>query len=68
MGGQIMFTQGDVKVARLLRATQLPPAARQHWVTVFGRRYRLDFAWPDFRVALECDGRAFHEFQRDRTR
>jgi very-short-patch-repair endonuclease len=58
----------EVKVARLLRASGLPAPVRQYEVTMFGRRYRLDFAWPEFRIALECDGRAFHEFQRDRTR
>jgi very-short-patch-repair endonuclease len=58
----------EVKVARLLRASGLPTAVRQHRVRIFGRTYRLDFAWPEIRLALECDGRAFHEFQRDRTR
>jgi very-short-patch-repair endonuclease len=58
----------ETKVARLLRASGLPAPVRQYEVTMFGRRYRLDFAWPEFRIALECDGRAFHEFQRDRTR
>jgi very-short-patch-repair endonuclease len=44
---------------------------RQHWITVDGRRYRLDFAWPERRVAAECEGRAFHgpaEFERDELR
>ncbi len=58
----------EVKVARRLRASGLPEPVRQHWVRIFGERYRLDFAWPEVRVALECDGRAFHEFQRDRTK
>ena len=58
----------EVKVARLLRATTFPAPVRQHPIAVFGRRCRLDFAWPRARVALECDGRAFHDFQRDRTR
>ena len=58
----------EVKVARLLRRSALPQPVRQHWIRIFGRRYRLDFAWPEVRVALECDGRRYHEFQRDRTR
>jgi very-short-patch-repair endonuclease len=58
----------EVKVARLLRASGLPEPVRQHYVVASGRRYRLDFAWPWCRVALECDGRAFHSFQRDRTK
>jgi very-short-patch-repair endonuclease len=58
----------EVKVARLLRRSALPQPVRQHRVRIFGRGYRLDFAWPQLRVALECDGRMYHEFQRDRTR
>ncbi len=58
----------EVKVARLVRTAKLPPPVTQLWVTIFGRRYRLDFAWPEQRLALECDGRAFHEFERDRQR
>ena len=58
----------EVRVARLLRAAHLPQPVRQFTIRVFGKRYRLDFAWPEVRLALECDGRAFHEFQRDRTR
>jgi very-short-patch-repair endonuclease len=58
----------EVKAARLLRLQPLPRPERQYWLTAFGRRYRFDFAWPGHRVALECDGRAFHDFQRDRTR
>jgi len=30
--------------------------ARQHWVTSTHGRYRLDFAWPDLELGLECDG------------
>ncbi|HYL53461.1 MAG TPA: DUF559 domain-containing protein [Acidimicrobiia bacterium] len=58
----------EVKVARLLRSSALPEPVRQHPVRIFGRRYRLDFAWPYVRVALEADGRRYHDFQRDRTR
>jgi very-short-patch-repair endonuclease len=46
---------------------------RQHPVQIDGRRYRLDFAWPSFRVAVEADGFATHgarrrAFQADRRR
>ena len=62
----------EVLTARLLRETDLPKPRRQVAVTVSGARYRLDFAWPDERVALECDGRKWHEiesdFERDRQR
>jgi very-short-patch-repair endonuclease len=50
----------EAKFWRLLARSSLPRPERQHWIVVDGRRYRLDFAWPDQRVAVECEGRAFH--------
>jgi very-short-patch-repair endonuclease len=58
----------EVRVARLLRATDLPRPRRQFEIVVNGRRYRLDFAWPEYLLALECDGRKWHDFERDRRR
>jgi len=62
----------EVKVARLIRASALPPPQRQFAVRVGARRYRLDFAWPWLRVALEAEGRRAHShrdaFERDRRR
>ena len=48
---------------------QLPTS--QFEVAAGGRRYRLDFAWPQERVAVECDGLGFHgaeKFRSDRER
>jgi hypothetical protein len=40
----------------------LPAPVPQYWVTVGGEPvYRLDFAYPHARVAVEYDGREFHE-------
>lgn len=40
----------------------LPLPELQYWVTVGGRpTYRLDLAYPHARVAVEYDGREFHE-------
>ena len=62
----------EVMAARLLRASDLPKAQRQVEVVASGVKYRLDFAWPDQLIALECDGRKWHEiesaFERDRQR
>jgi very-short-patch-repair endonuclease len=58
----------EVLTARLLRASDLAKPQRQVEVTAFGKRYLLDFAWPFARVALECDGKKWHEFERDRRR
>jgi very-short-patch-repair endonuclease len=33
---------------------------------VAGGRYRLDFAWPDFKVAVECGGYEAHGSTRER--
>jgi very-short-patch-repair endonuclease len=58
----------EVKVARLLRSARVPKPVRQ--LEIDG--YRVDFAWPEMRVVLECDGRRTHsnadDFQRDRTK
>ncbi len=59
----------EVLTARLLRATDLPKPQRQVEVTASGANYRLDFAWPDRLVALECDGRSHEmQFEHDRRR
>jgi hypothetical protein len=58
-------------VLGLLLDAGLPAPVAQHRVNVDGRRYRLDFAWPDQLVALEVDGfgphsgyAAFHDDRR----
>jgi len=59
----------EVKVARLLRDSDLPRPQRQVEIATNGKRYRLDFAWPEHLVALECDGEKWHtDFERDRKR
>lgn len=49
------------KVERLIAGSRLPPPRRQH-VVRDGRRFvaRVDFAYPDARVALEVDGYRWH--------
>jgi very-short-patch-repair endonuclease len=54
----------EVIAARVLRTSDLPAPRRQVEVVACGAQYRLDFAWPAARVALECDGRKWHEMQR----
>jgi hypothetical protein len=50
----------------------LPPGPRQYWVEVGGRRYCLDRAIPELRLAVEWVGKAYHSLQsryvRDRMR
>ncbi|MCZ7527271.1 MAG: DUF559 domain-containing protein [Acidimicrobiia bacterium] len=62
----------EVRVWRLLRLSGLPLPRRQYPVEAGGASYRLDFAWPHERVAVEADGYAVHggreAFQSDRVR
>jgi very-short-patch-repair endonuclease len=70
--GAALESRLEVKVWRLLLRSGLPKPARQHRVELDGRRYRLDFAWPSFRVAVEADGFTTHggrqAFNADRRR
>jgi very-short-patch-repair endonuclease len=60
------------KVWLLLARSGLPRPKRQHWVTTPAGRYRLDFAWPERKLGLECDGWEHHggrvAFGKDRER
>ncbi len=55
-----------------LRDHGFPPYVRNHVVEVAGEPFMLDVAWIERRVALELDGRAYHDsdpaFARDRRR
>jgi very-short-patch-repair endonuclease len=62
----------EARVWLLILRTAIPRPERQFWVSLPGGRYRLDFAWPAQRVALECDGWQHHgarsAFAPDRAR
>jgi very-short-patch-repair endonuclease len=49
----------EVKVWRLLRGAGFRPV-RQYVVRCEGRTFRLDFAWPRLKVAVEADGFRAH--------
>jgi very-short-patch-repair endonuclease len=70
--GPALESMLEAKMWLLLRRSGLPLPERQYWVSLPGGRYRLDFAWPEQRVALECDGWEHHgrraAFARDRAR
>lgn len=46
----------EITVFDLLKRHGAEPPSRQHIVAVDGVPYTLDFAWPQARVAVECDG------------
>jgi very-short-patch-repair endonuclease len=58
----------EVKLARLLRTSNLPPPVAQFRIG----RFRVDYAWPPLRVVCECDGFEWHgsrlQWKRDRRR
>ena len=58
----------EVLAARMLRTSDLPRPERQVDVVAFGEKFRLDFAWPEAKVVLECDGKKWHAFEHDRER
>ena len=70
-GGPAAASRLETRVRRLLHGAGLRPL-QQYEVVVAGRRYRLDFAWPELRVAVEPDGYSAHgaraAFERDRRR
>jgi hypothetical protein len=51
----------ETRVRRALRASKLPPPTLQYDVFDDGRYVmRVDFAWPQHKVALHCDGYRWH--------
>ncbi|MEZ5380443.1 MAG: hypothetical protein R2754_01465 [Microthrixaceae bacterium] len=62
----------EARVLRVLGANGLPLPTCQYWVTINGRRYRLDLAWVEARVFSEADGFEHHRsrqaFDADRRR
>jgi very-short-patch-repair endonuclease len=55
-------TESDAETlfVQIARSMGLPPPRRQFVVILRGQKYRLDFAWPAIRLAVEIDGAAVH--------
>jgi very-short-patch-repair endonuclease len=55
-------TESDAETifVQLIRSMGLPEPDRQVAVRLGGRLYRLDFAWPALRLAIEIDGASVH--------
>ena len=62
----------ETHVWEVIRNAGLPPPVRRHPIRVNGRRYVIDLAYPDQRVAIEVDGFGVHgtrtAFDHDRAR
>lgn len=64
-GVELAESGPEITISRVLAKYDLPAPVRQHPVCVGARRYRLDLAWPDVKLAVEYDGRQFHSQPRD---
>jgi very-short-patch-repair endonuclease len=60
--GRVAPTESDLEteMVQLLRRAGLPDPVRQLEVVVASRRFRLDLAYPDLKIALEVDGDSTH--------
>jgi len=72
LGAQTHEGALEPMLADLCQRFGLPMPDFQHEVVLDGRRRRLDFAYPELRIAIEVDGYEFHSrhdvFQDDRVR
>ncbi|MGI9121220.1 MAG: hypothetical protein ACR2G7_14070 [Acidimicrobiales bacterium] len=56
----------ELDLLRLIEACSVPTPVLQHQIVVDdGRRFRLDMAWPELRVAVEADGRLWHSTRQE---
>lgn len=60
-------SEAEIAMLLLIRAALLPEPIRQYAVAAGGRRYRLDIAYPEVRLAIEVDGKAWHFTAERRT-
>jgi hypothetical protein len=62
----------EMRFLRAIVGAGLPEPVQQHPVSVGGRQYRIDLAYPEHKVAIEIDGWEYHRsrsaFDDDRTR
>jgi very-short-patch-repair endonuclease len=72
LGEDIGQSELEEMFARLCRDYNLPIPAFQVWVVLAGQDRRIDFAFPDVKVAIEIDGYETHSgrevFEDDRAR
>jgi very-short-patch-repair endonuclease len=56
--GRVPAAESDLEteMLQLLRRAGLPEPVRQHEVVVASRRFRIDLAYPDLKIAIEIDG------------
>jgi very-short-patch-repair endonuclease len=50
----------ETRFVQIVRGMGFPPPRRQFVVIFRGRKFRIDFAWPALRLAVEIDGASVH--------
>jgi hypothetical protein len=53
----------EARYIRALDAAGIPLPRTRYWVRLGGRRYRLDLAYPEQRLAIEIDSWAYHRWR-----
>ena len=56
--GRVPAAESDLEteMLQLIRRFGLPEPVRQHEVVVASRRFRIDLAYPELKIAIEVDG------------
>jgi hypothetical protein len=71
-GADSAESRPEIRILQVIERGGLPTPAQQHWVRLGRERFRLDFAYPQRKVAIEYDGWNAHSsrtsFDRDRRR
>jgi very-short-patch-repair endonuclease len=60
VGGRPTESDAETLFVQVVRQAGLPAPDRQVEIVLGGRRYRMDFAWPRLRLAVEIDGASVH--------
>jgi very-short-patch-repair endonuclease len=70
--GRPLESELEAIVWQIILSTRVRLPQRQYWLVAAGARYRIDFAWPDLKFGLECEGFEHHggyaAWGKDRTR
>jgi very-short-patch-repair endonuclease len=70
--GRALESPLETLVWQIILSTGVRLPERQYWLVAAEDRYRLDFAWPDLKFGLECEGYENHggfvEWRKGRNR
>jgi very-short-patch-repair endonuclease len=70
--GRALESELEAIVWQIILSAGVRLPERQYWLTRGSERYRIDFAWPDLRFGVECEGYEYHggytAWGKDKTR